>query len=160
MPFSAGSNLCCASSACVLLDTSSGSSKVWDKIPHVTQISTNEQANNPTLVTSDSEGQEIPACGSVSTTGNLAIACHDGTAPGLLCINNNYRLRWSEDCDNIWDGDSAVPDNDAGLHFEALVKITSVPIDYNIAGNAPLVYNYGFRVVTWVTKPTCQTAEL
>lgn len=157
MPFSAGSDLCCAAYACVLLDTNTGSGKTWDKIPHVTQISFNEQANNPGLVTSDSAGLEIPVCGLVQTTGNLSIACHSGTGPGLLCINTNYRLRWSVDCDNIWDNGSAVADNLAGEHFEALVKITSVPLDYNIKGNTAVETNYGFRVIEWTTKPSCQT---
>lgn len=153
MVFSAG-ELCCSSSACALLDTNTGTGTTWDKIPHVTQISTTEQANTPKIVTSDSAGQEIPACGTVASTGNIAIACHGGTAPGLLGINLLYRLRWSEDCDNIWDGSAAV--GTPGEHFEAIVRIVTVPVDYNISGNAALIFNYGFEVYEWITKPTLQ----
>ena len=160
MPFSAGV-LCCSSDACVLLDISGASgTEQWDKIPHVTQIATTETATTPKLVTSDTQGREISACGTVATTGTLAIACHKGNAPGILCINGIYRIRWSEDCDNIWDGTAAVPDLEAGIYFEALIRITSIPFDFNIAGNQALVFNYGFDIAQWITLPDCQQQEI
>lgn len=159
MPFSAGT-LCCVSSACVLLDTASGAdSESWDLIPHVTQISTTQTANTPKLVTSSTGGQETSACGTVTNTGTLGIACHSGTSPGVLCINTVYRIRWSEDCANIWTGSAAVADNDAGVHFEALIRITTIPIDFNITGNTALVFSYSFDIVEWVTYPDCQAYE-
>ena len=168
MTFSAG-DLCCISNACVLLDTnSSESAETWFKIPHVTQISTTQTANTPKLVTSSTGGNETSVCGTVSNTGNLAIACHGGNEPGRLCINGKYRIRWSQDCDNIWDpgesvvdgGGTAVADNLAGIHFEATIRITSVPTDMNIAANQAFIHNYGFDVIEWVTLPDCQTQEL
>lgn len=169
MTFAAGDDLCCVSNACVLLDTNaSESAETWFKIPHVTQISTTQTANTPKLVTSSTEGNEISSCGTVTNVGNLAIACHSGTGPARLCINGTYRLRWSEECDNIWDdtdaevdGDgSAVSDGEAGYHYEAIIRITSVPNDMNISGNQALIYNYGFDVVRWITLPPCQTQEI
>jgi len=164
MTFTAG-DLCCVSAACVLIDTNSSESvESWSKIPHVTQISTTQTANTPKLVTSSTAGNETSACGTVTNVGTLAVACHGGTELGRLCINSLHRIRWSADCDNIWNGNeatgTAVADVDAGIHFEALVRITSVPDDFNIAGNAPLVRNYGFDVVEWTTLPDCQTAQL
>lgn len=161
MAFKAG-ELCCSSTACVLLDVDTGSeSEEWDLIPHVTQISVTQAVNSPKLVTSSTGGLETSACGSISSTGNLAIACHGGTGPGFLCANRVYRIRWSEDCSNIWNPDSgAVADNEAGYHFEALIRITNVPVDYNIAGNTALIFNYGFDVVEWITSPPCQSREL
>lgn len=168
MTFAAG-DLCCVSNACVLLDTnSSESAETWFKIPHVTQISTTQTANTPKLVTSSTAGNETSVCGVVSNTGNLAIACHGGTEPGRLCINGKYRIRWSQDCSNIWDdsgaevdGDgSAVSDEEAGIHFEATIRITSVPDDMNISGNQAFIRNYGFDIIEWVTLPDCQTQEI
>lgn len=152
MPFTAG-NLCCASDACVMLDTTSGeSSASWDTIPHVTEISFTKQANNAKLVTSSSGGNEIPVCGSVTSTGTLAIACHDGTQPNPFCINGNYHIMWSIDCANILE-------SPLDPYYEAIIKITSVPVSMNIAGNQAQVVAYGFEVVEWVHEPTCQTEE-
>jgi hypothetical protein len=168
MTFTAGT-LCCVSNACVLIDTNgSESAETWFKIPHVTQISTTQTANTPKLVTSSTGGNETSACGTVANTGNLAIACHSGTGPERLCINGLYRLRWSQDCSNIWDdsgaevdGDgSAVSDGEAGVHFEAVVRITSVPDDMNISANQAFIHNYSFDVVEWVTLPDCQAQEI
>lgn len=152
MVFSAG-DLCCASEACVLLDTaSSESSAAWDTIPHVTDISFVKQANNATLITSSSNGNEIPVCGSVKSTGNLAIACHNGVQPNPFCINGNYHIMWSIDCDNILE-------SPLDPYYEAIVKITAVPVSMNIAGNQPQVVNYSFEVVEWIHEPDCQTPE-
>ena len=168
MTFAAG-DLCCISNACVLLDTNgSESAETWFKIPHVTQISTTQTASTPKLVTSSTAGNETSVCGTVANTGNIAIACHSGTGPSRLCINGKYRLRWSEDCSNIWDdtdavvdGDGvAVADNEAGLHYEAVIRITSVPTDMNISGNQAFIHNYGFDIVSWITLPTCQAEEI
>lgn len=156
MAFTAG-DLCCASNACVLLDTSSTSSEVWDLIPHATQMSFNTQVTTPKLVTSSSAGQEISVCGTEATTGVLAFACHDGVSPGLLCANYVYRLRWSVNCENIWDSGAVVGPADPDTYFEARVRITSVPIDYNISGNQAVVYNYGWELVEWINTPTCQS---
>jgi hypothetical protein len=167
MTFTAG-DLCCISAACVLLDTSSGVSAFsWKKIPHVTQISTTQTANTPKLVTSSTNGNETSVCGTVSNTGTLAIACHGGVEPGRLCINGKYRIRWSQDCDNIWDDSDAevdgegvaVADNVAGIHFEATIRITSVPDDMNISANQAFIRNYGFDIIEWITLPDCQTQE-
>ena len=163
MPFIAG-DFCCSHSACVLLDVNASySASTWDLIPHVTQISTTETANTPKLVTSSTNGREVGACGTVASVGTLAIACHSGSSqPGILCINRLYRIRWSEECDNIWDdvAGSAIANNLAGLHFEATIRITSVPIDFNIKGNSILEFSYGFDVVEWITQPPCQAQEL
>jgi hypothetical protein len=164
MTFTAG-DLCCVSAACVLIDTNSTESvEAWNKIPHVTQISTTQTANTPKLVTSSTGGNEISACGTVSNVGTLAVACHGGTELGRLCINSLHRIRWSADCDNIWDGDeatgSAIADGDAGIHYEAKIRITTIPDDMNISGNAALIRNYSFDVVEWITLPACQTSQL
>jgi hypothetical protein len=163
MTFSAG-DLCCVSAACVLLDgNQSESAESWDLIPHVTQISTTQTANTPKLVTSSTAGNEISACGTVTNVGTLAIACHNGTGVARLCINSIYRIRWAADCDEIWDAETltAIADLDLGFdYFEAKIRITSIPDDFNIAGNIPLVRNYGFDVIEWVELPACQLAQL
>jgi hypothetical protein len=163
MTFTAG-DLCCVSSACVLLDLqTTESEESWELIPHVTQISSTQTANTPKLVTSSTNGNETSACGTVTNVGTLAIACHSGVAPGRLCINKLYRIRWAQDCDDIWDAetDTAVSDGYTGTnYFEAKIRITSVPDDFNIAGNAPLVHNYGFDVTEWITLPACQAEQL
>jgi hypothetical protein len=164
MTFTAG-DLCCISAACVLLDTSSGVSAFsWKKIPHVTQISTTQTANTPKLVTSSTNGNETSVCGTVSNTGTLAIACHNGVRPGRLCINGKYRIRWSIDCDCIWDDEDDVAYGDNVItegceFFEATIRITSVPDDMNIAANQAFIQNYGFDIIEWITLPTCQTQE-
>ena len=166
MPFSAG-ELCCSNTACVLLDTASGTGATWDRIPHVTQIAFTESANTPRLTTSSTGGRETSACGVVSATGNLAIACHGGTSPGYLAVNSVYHLRWSQDCDAIWTSGncptagSVVGAPVAGTYFEAYVRITSVPVDYNISGNAAITVNYAFDIVSWVEglSENAQTAE-
>ncbi len=152
MPFSAG-ELCCPSEACVLLDTTaSSSSSNWDAIPHVTRIGFTKTSAVKKLVTSSTAGNEKTACGTVTSAGNLAIACHNGTAPAFFAINGIYHLRWSLYCDGLdesplWD------------YWEANVRIISVPIDFDIAGNAPIVYNYGFEVDEWLHEPSTQTEE-
>ena len=166
MPFSAG-ELCCSNAACVLLDTASGTTATWDRIPHVTQISFTESANTPKLTTSSTGGRETSACGVVSANGNLAIACHGGTAPGYLAVNSVYHLRWASDCDAIWTSGACptagtvVSSPSSGSYFEAYVRITSLPIDMNISGNAALLYNYAFDIVAWVEGPSdnAQTGE-
>ncbi|MEY2724154.1 MAG: hypothetical protein RLZZ458_21 [Planctomycetota bacterium] len=154
MPFEAG-ELCCSSSACVLLDTNTGSGTTWDKIPHVTQISVNQTANTPKLVTSSTGGKETSACGTVTQTGNLAVACHRGVGPGYLTVNNVYRIRWAEDCTYIWNAETcaAFSDGDAANYLDAYIRITTVPIDFNISGNAATIYNYSFDIVGWVVSP-------
>jgi len=152
MPFTAG-ELCCASEACVMIDlTASGSSASWDTIPHVTRIAFTKTASVKKLVTSSTGGNEKTACGSVASTGNLAIACHNGDAPAPLGINKIYHLMWSVNCDNILE-------TPADPYYEANVRITSVPVDFDIAGNAPVIYNYGFEVDEWLHEPTEQTEE-
>lgn len=159
MPFSAG-ELCCSSAACVLLDTSTGSGAgLWDRIPHVTQIAFTQTANTPKLVTSSTNGFETSTCGTVTQAGNLAIACHSGTSPKYLAVNKVYHLRWAHNCEDIWTNDDCPsqgtvvsppnPDN----FFEAYVRITSLPVDMNISGNAAMVYNYSFDIVSWVIGP-------
>lgn len=152
MPFTAG-ELCCPSNACVQLDTtSSESSSEWETIPHVTRIAFTKTSSVKKLVTSSTAGNEKTACGSVSSTGNLAIACHSGVGPAPLGINNIYHIRWSVNCDSL---DEAPTDP----YYQALIRITSVPVDFDIAGNAPVIYNYGFEVDEWVHEPTEQTEE-
>lgn len=165
MPFSPG-ELCCVSRACVLLDTSAGSeSEAWDLIPHVTNISVQQTANSQKLVTSSTGGRETSACGTVTQTGTLEIACHGGTEPGFLCVNQAYRIRWSHECDNIWDRAEcqAVADNVMGNHLEAVIRVTSLPINYNIQGNAPIIYTYNFDIIGWAPggapEDYCQAAE-
>lgn len=155
MPFSAG-DLCCASGACVLIDTSTTSSEIWDLIPHATQISFTTTVSTPKLVTSSSAGKEISVCGNQATSGVLAMACHSGVSPGLLCANFIYRLRWAVNCVNIWTAGAVVAAPAVDNYFEARVRVTSVPIDYNISGNQAVVYNYGWELVEWVSTPACQ----
>lgn len=150
--FSPG-ELCCANTACVLLDYGCGSEgAVWELIPHVTNISTNSTSNTPKLVTSSTGGRETSLCGTISETGTLAIACHKGTGPGLLALNQIYHIRWWSDCDVIWDRAecAAVADPTA---FEAYIRITSLPINFNISGNQGIIYEYGFDIVSWVKGP-------
>ena len=162
MPFSAG-ELCCVSSACVLLDTTPTGNPTWDLIPHVTNISFEQTSSTPKLVTSSTGGLETSVCGTVTQSGNLAIACHDGTAPSLLCINGVYHIRWSLDCDNIWANGAATTGNSLGAHFEAFIRITRVPINYNISANQAIIYEYGFDIVSWSTAGSpgayCQASE-
>ena len=159
MVFSAG-DLCCASDACVLIDTAVGETAyTWDKIPHVTEVSFVEAVSAPTLVTSSTAGQEQSVCGSIKTTGNLAIACHGGTAPGPLCANYKYRLRWALNCDQIWTSGAVVATPTANQYFEAVVRITNVPVSFNIAANQAVIYNYSWELVEWVNYPSCQTAS-
>ncbi len=148
MPFVAGT-LCCSQGMCVLLYSSS----TWDKIPHVTQMAFSETANTPKLVTSDSYGRELSLCGTVSTTGNLSIACHNGTAPEF-CINQEVHLRWAIDCDQIWSG-GAVLTPPTGTYYEAIVRITSKPVDLNASQAGATLFNYGWEVVTWVHQGAC-----
>jgi hypothetical protein len=64
-------------------------------------------------------------------------------------------------CDNIWDADGnvALSDNDAAYYFEAVIRITSFPFILDIAGNQPVVTNYGFDILRWITIPACQTQQ-
>ena len=160
VPFTAGLDLCCPTAACVLLDTAAGSAtETWDLIPHVTLIGITETANTPKLVTSSSGGAEISACGQIARSGNLAIACHDGVEPGILCANSIHRIRWSLFCDYIWDAANNEADTTPTFYFEAVIRITSVPIIFDIAGNQPVVTNYGFDILRWIAWPTCQTPQ-
>jgi len=152
MPFSAG-ELCCPSEACVLLDTNTNESAAsWDTIPHVTRIAFTKTSAVKKLVTSSTNGNEKTACGTVSNTGNLAIACHDGTAPAPFAINGIYHIMWSVNCDNILESPT-------DPYYEANIRITSVPVDLDIAGNSPVIYNYGFEVDEWLHEPTTQGEE-
>lgn len=160
MAFTAGDILCCPATACVLLDTNDGPSvESWDLLPHVTLIGVTETSSTPKLVTSSSEGAELSACGTVARSGNLALACHSGVGPGPLCINSIHRIRWSQVCDWIWLNGAVVVAPDVDLYFEAVIRITSVPVIYDIAGNQPIVINYGFDVLRWVNYPPCQSDE-
>jgi len=165
MAFTAGDILCCASDACVLLDTAAGSgSETWGLIPHVTLIGVTETANTPKLVTSSSAGAELSSCGTVTRSGNLAYACHNGISPNMLCINSLHRIRWAQDCDQIWTSGAVVADPVEGLYFEAVIRITSIPVIFDISGNQAIVVNYGFNVVRWVHHPSvdslCQTEQV
>jgi len=162
MPFSAG-ELCCSNTACVLLDVATGTTTTWERIPHVTQISFNRTANTPKLVTSSTKGEETSLCGTITQNGNLAIACHGGTAPGYLEVNDIYHIRWAADCADIWNEEDCPSQGSAtsafaATYFEAYIRITSFPVDMNISGNAALVYNYGFDIVSWVNRGVAQSA--
>jgi hypothetical protein len=164
MAFTAGDILCCSSDACVLIDTNAGSaSETWDLIPHVTLIAHTETATTPKLVTSSSAGAEISACGTVTRSGSLSLACHNGVGPGMLCINDIHRIRWAQDCDQIWTSGAVVGSPDEDFYFEAVIRITSVPVSYDIAGNAAIVLAYTFDIVRWVNHPStnggCQTEQ-
>ena len=152
MPFSAG-ELCCSSKACVLLNTGTESSAVWDKIPHVTEISYNLTANTPKLVTSSTNGKETSACGTVTQSGTLAIACHKGTGPGLLNVNKVYHIVWAEDCDSIWNAETCVATSFTNNYYEALIRITTLPVQMNISGNQASVNTYSFDIVSWILGP-------
>jgi len=158
MPFSAG-ELCCAMDACVLIDTSSTTPAAWDKIPHVTEISFNLQANTPKLVTSSTGGQETSLCGTLTQSGTLSVACHKGTAPGFLFPNQVYHIAWSSDCTVLWDFvNCTVKNTFDGDYFEAYIRITALPVSYNISGNQATVYQYGFDIVSWVLGPDSNMA--
>ena len=151
MPFTAG-DLCCVTNACVLLDTAAGSaSETWDAIPHVTQIQWTEQANTPKVVTSSTAGKETSVCGTVTGTGTLSIACHDGNAPAPFRINGKYHLRWSLFCE---DGDNIM-----GEYYEANVRIVTVPNDYNISGGGAVITSYGWEIIDWIYQPDPQAEE-
>lgn len=152
MPFSAG-ELCCASKACVLVDTSTNAAGTWEKIPHVTEISANLTANTPKLQTSSTKGRETSLCGTVTQSGTISVACHKGTGPGVLLVNNVYRLVWAMDCDSIWDSEDCEATAFTNDYYEAYVRITSTPNSINISGNQATVYQYGFDVVSWVVGP-------
>lgn len=160
MPFSAG-ELCCAMDACVLIDTSSTTTAAWDKIPHVTEISVNLQANTPKLVTSSTGGKETSLCGTLTQSGTLSIACHKGTGPGVLFPNYVYHLVWSDDCENIWNFVNCEASSFTNDYYEAYVRITAAPRPTNISGNQATVYQYSFDIVSWVVGPQdyAQTAK-
>lgn len=151
MAFSAGV-LCCPQNACVYLDVNSESDAAsWDVIPHVTEISHNQTANTPKIVTSSTGGLETSLCGPVSQTGTLSIACHDGVQPNL-CINELYHIMWSIDCDNIMESPT-------DPYYEALIRINAKPIQMNIAGGGAVISQLGFDIVEWYHQPGCTTAE-
>lgn len=152
MPFSAG-DLCCANTACVLLDTSTGTSAVWDKIPHVTQIAFNMQSNTPKLVTSSTDGKETSICGTVSQNGNLAIACHEGAGPQVFTVNSIYHIRWASDCSKIWNKSTCTPITTPTSHYEAYVRITQMGLDLNLSASQAIINNFAFDIVSWVKGP-------
>lgn len=156
MPFAAG-ELCCSSKACVLLNVLAApgaSSGTWDKIPHVTNISVQQASNNPKLVTSSTKGKETSACGTVTQTGTLEMACHKGVGPGVLAINQVYQIVWSDDCDNIWDSAECEPIvTRTGAFYQAFIRITQVPVNMNISGNQAQLFSYQFEIVSWVVGP-------
>lgn len=161
MPFTAG-ELCCSSKACVLIARHDQSQvTTYDKIPHVTNISVQLQSNNPKLVTSSTKGKETSACGTVTQTGTLELACHKGDGPGLLNVNNIYELIWSQDCDNIWNSTTCQHEF-SGDYLQAYIRITQLPINFNISGNQAQLYSYQFEIVSWVTGPDSyeQTPEV
>mgnify|MGYP003645056040 CR=1 FL=1 len=153
MPFSAGV-LCCPQDACVKLDVDAESDEItWDRIPHVTEISFTQTANTTKLVTSSTAGLETSVCGTVTQTGVLSIACHDGDAPEL-CINEIYRIVWAINCDQLPD---VGPFNDP--YYQALIRITSKPVQMQISSNAAMITAYAFDIVSWDHQPGCQTPE-
>jgi hypothetical protein len=155
MPFAAG-ELCCSSKACVLLNVLAApgaSSGTWDKIPHVTNISVQQASNNPKLVTSSTKGKETSACGTVTQTGTLEMACHKGVGPGVLAINNVYQIAWAEDCDSIWDSETCQSTSFTNNYYQAFIRITQVPVNMNISGNQAQLFTYQFEVVSWVVGP-------
>lgn len=162
--FTAGT-LCCSADACVLIDVNSSYSvETWDLIPHVTDISVNSVANTPKIITSSTGGREVGACGSITETGTLGIACHNSNdQPSILCINKLYHIRWTESCDNIWDAgtDTAIAIGllNAAKYFDGIIRITGVPVNFNIKGNAVIEITYTFDIVKWHNYPTCQAAE-
>lgn len=146
MPEFTAGVLCCAVDACVLLDMSPGSEvEDFQQIPHVTEISFTETANTSKLVTSSTAGREKSVCGTISQTGTLSIACHDGVGP-IFCVNNLYRIQWSIDCNANW--------------YDALIRITSKPVQMQISSSAPTIYSYNFDIDTFYDQPSCQDAEL
>jgi hypothetical protein len=132
--------------------TASTSSTEWDTIPHVTRVSFTKTSAVKKLVTSSTAGNEKTACGTVTSAGNLAIACHNGVGPAPFAINGIYHIRWAVDC-------SVLDEAPTDPYYQANIRITSVPVDFDIAGNSPVVYNYGFEVDEWVHEPTTQTEE-
>lgn len=155
--FNAG-EFCCAFNGCVLIYDAGN--ETWEKIPHTTEVSFNAQAQQNGLVTSSTGGEEQAFCGIVNTTGTLGIACHDGDTIGALCLNNNYSLRWAVDCDLIWNDTTgtAVAVPTAGTYYQALVKITSLPLNLNFSNNAVPTIVYQWKLVAWRETPDCQTA--
>ena len=152
MPFSAGV-LCCPQNACVYLDVNSASNAAsWDLIPHVTEISFTQTANTAKIVTSSTAGLETSVCGTVSQTGVLAIACHDGVGPNL-CINEIYHIKWSIDCDNIFSVDT-------DPYYRATIRITSKPVQMQISSNTAMITTYTFDIVEWIHQPGCDSPEL
>jgi len=153
MAFSAGV-ICCPQEACVLLDVDAESDEItWDTIPHVTEISFTQTANTSKIVTSSTAGLETSVCGTVTQTGVLAIACHDGVGPDF-CINEIYRIAWSINCDNMPEvGPFADP------YYQALIRITSKPVLMQISSNTAPITAYTFDIVSWDHQPTCDTAE-
>ena len=155
MPFSAG-ELCCSSKACVLLNvlaSPGASSGTWDKIPHVTNITVQQASNNPKLVTSSTKGKETSACGTVTQTGTLEMACHKGVGPGILAINQVYQIVWAEDCDSIWDSETCQASSFTNNYYQAFIRITNVPLNMNISGNQAQLFSYQFEIVSWVVGP-------
>lgn len=151
MAFTAGV-ICCPQNACVMLDVATESDEeTWDFIPHVTEISFTQTANTSKIVTSSTGGLETSVCGTVTQTGVLAIACHDGVQPDF-CINEIYHIMWSMNCDNI--AEFAIDP-----YYEALIRITSKPVLMQISSNTAPIVAYTFDIVSWNHQPTCTVAE-
>jgi hypothetical protein len=138
--------LCCSNVACALVKTGGE----WEKLPHQTEITFNTQATTTGVVTSDTNGREGKACGTVATTGTIGLACHSGTL-ARFAVNSRYQIRFSKSCDNIWEDGSGSDDYGspvvspvAGTYYEGTVLITGEPHNLNIsASETPVV------VYTW-----------
>jgi hypothetical protein len=163
MPFLPGS-LCCSNIACALVKTDGQ----WEKPAHQTEVGFDTQATTTGVVTSDTNGREGKSCGTVATTGTLGLACHDGD-PMRLAVNTRYRIRFSDNCSNIWEDESVVDDGygspiavpEAGTYYEGIILITSEPYNLNIsASEIPItVYNWELDG-DWIAQPETLPADI
>lgn len=156
MPFDPG-NVCCSNAACALVKIDGE----WEKLPHQTEISFTSTASTTGVVTSDTDGREAKACGTVATTGTIGLACHDGDQ-ARFAINSRYRIRFAKDCDIIWTaGDNSASDfygvpiaSPTGDYWDGIVLITSEPVSLNISASDTPVTVYAWELDgAWIAEP-------
>jgi len=154
--------VCCSNIACALVKTLGA----WEKLPHQTEVSFASTASTTGVVTSDTDGREAKACGTVATTGTLGLACHDGDQ-ARFAINLRYQIRFSRDCDVIWTAASGSDTygspivSPSGDYWEGLVLITSEPMSLTISASETPIVVYAWELDgAWVVEPATIEPDL
>ncbi len=162
MPFLPGL-LCCSNVACALIKTGGS----WEKPAHQTEVSFSTDATTTGLVTSDTNGREGKACGTVATTGTLGLACHNGDQ-FRLAVNSRYRIRFATVCSEIWTPEigsdeygTPVESPTSGNYYEGIILITSEPYSLNISASETPVTVYAWELDgDWIAQETTITPDV